>query len=102
MRRSPGRAGTIITLLGLLSYLIDQSLQTAFGFRAQEIGIFYAAGALLVGLGTLVLGTAVVLASRLPGWRRFAPLTVGLYYAFMILIPIVSFIGPPSNTLLAF
>lgn len=100
-----GMAGTIVTLLGLLSDLTGQVLQSIFGFATQEIGIFYAAGALLVGLGTLLLGIAVILARRLSGWRRFAPLSVGFYYAAMIPFQIVFFIGPngaPSSTLLAF
>jgi hypothetical protein len=100
-----GLAGTTITMVGLISYLTGQLLQTAFGFATQEIGIFYAAGALLVGLGTLLLGIAVTLARRLAGWRRFAPLFVGLYYAAMIPVQVVFFIRPdgaPSNTLLAF
>ena len=100
-----GLAGTTITVLGLISYLIGQLLQTAFGFATQEIGIFYAAGALLVGLGTLSLGIAAILARRLSGWRRYAPLSVGVYYALMIPVQVVFFIGPngaPSSTLLSF
>lgn len=100
-----GRVSAIVTLLGLVSYLTGQALQTALGLATSEIGIFYAAGALLVGLGMLLLGITVLLARRLAGWRRFAPLSVGLYYAAMIPVQIVLFIGPngtPSSTLLAF
>jgi hypothetical protein len=52
-----------------------------------------------------LLGIAVILARRLSGWRRYAPLSVGVYYALMIPVQIVFFIGPngaPSSTLLAF
>jgi len=104
-RLKPGLAGITITIIGLISYLTGQLLQTAFGFVTQEIGIFYAAGALLVGLGTLLLGIAAILARRLSGWRRYAPLSVGVYYALMIPVQVVFFIGPngaPSSTLLAF
>ena len=73
-----GRVSAIVTLLGLVSYLTGQALQTALGLATSEIGIFYAAGALLVGLGMLLLGITVLLARRLAGWRRFAPLSVGL------------------------
>jgi hypothetical protein len=100
-----GLIGNVVTLVGLLSYLIGQTLQTVFGYAVQEIGIFYAAGALLVGIGTLVLGISTIRARRLSGWRRFAPLSVGAYYALMIPVQVVFFIGPdgaPSNTLLAF
>jgi hypothetical protein len=67
-----GRVSAIVTLLGLVSYLTGQALQTALGLATSEIGIFYAAGALLVGLGMLLLGITVLLARRLAGWRRFA------------------------------
>jgi hypothetical protein len=104
-RLKMGLAGTAVTVVGLISDLTGQLLQTAFGYATQEIGIFYAAGALLVGLGTLLLGIAAILARRLSGWRRYAPLGVGAYYALMIPVQVVFFIGPngaPSNTLLAF
>ena len=103
--RRMGLAGVIVTLLGLLSYLAGQLLQTVFGFATQEIGVLYAAGALLVGLGMLLLGVVTLLERRLKGWRRFSPLLVGLYYAAMIPVQIVFFIGPggaPSSVLLAF
>lgn len=104
-RRRTGRVGVVGALLGLCSYLTGSVLETMFGFATSEIGVFYAAGALLVGLGMLLLGVAVVLERRLTGWRRFAPLSVGVYYAGMIPFQIVFFIGPngtPSSTLLAF
>lgn len=72
-----GLVGAIVTLPGLLSYLAGRLLQTVLGFATQEIGILYAAGALLVGL----------------------------YFAAMILVQIVFFFGPggaPSSLLLAF
>lgn len=100
-----GRIGAVVALLGLLSYLAGQLLQTVLGLATEEIGIFYAAGALLVGLGMLALGIAALVARRLTGWLRFAPLTVGLYYAAMIPVQVLFFIGPnstPSATLLAF
>ena len=62
-----GLIGNVVTLVGLLSYLIGQTLQTVFGYAVQEIGIFYAAGALLVGIGTLVLGISTIRARRLSG-----------------------------------
>jgi hypothetical protein len=100
-----GRIGAIVALLGLFSYLVGHTIESVFGLAAEEIGIFYAAGALLVGLGMLPLGIAAILARRLPGWRRFTPFSVGLYYAAMIPVQVVFFIGPdgaPSMALLAF
>jgi hypothetical protein len=96
-----GLIGAVISLLGLVSYFIGV-LYT--GLVDPEMGIFYAIGALLSGVGMLPLGIAVIAARRLRGWRRLAPLLVGVYYALMIPIQIVFFIGPrgaPSPTLLA-
>lgn len=96
-----GRIGAGIVLLGLLSYFIGQLYTSLID---PVMGIFYALGALLSGIGMLPLGIAVALARGLPGWRRFAPLLVGLYYLVMIPIQIVFFIGPngePSSLLLA-
>jgi uncharacterized membrane protein len=53
----------------------------------------------------LTLGAATSMARRLPGWRRIAPVMVGIYYACMIPIQIIFFIipqGAPSVTILAF
>ena len=100
MRRL-GRAGVIITLIGLLVYLIG-----VFANRLNpELGILYALGALLSGLGMLLAGVAVLVARQWSGWQRFAPFLVGLYYVIMLPIQVVFFIGPigaPSMTLLGF
>jgi len=101
-RRRMGLIGAIITLLGLLSYLIGVVYIRVVD---PEMGIFYALGALLSGVGMLLLGIATLIARRLPSWQRFAPLIVGLYYILMIPIQIMLFIGPsgqPSATLLGF
>ena len=95
-----GLIGAIITLLGLCSYLVGQLYTTLLD---PDMGIFYALGALLSGVGMLPLGIAALLARRLHGWRRFAPLLVGVYYVLMIPIQIMFFIGPngePSALLL--
>lgn len=97
--RRLGGVGAIITLLGLLVYLIG-----VFANRLNpELGFLYALGALFSGLGMLLAGIAVMVARQWPGWRRFAPLLVGLYYVLMIPIQVIFFIGPtgePSHLLL--
>jgi hypothetical protein len=53
----------------------------------------------------ITLGIAVFVARRLTGWRRMAPLFVGVYYVAMIPFQIVFFIipnGEPSPILLEF
>ncbi|MEZ4730022.1 MAG: hypothetical protein R3E79_23070 [Caldilineaceae bacterium] len=83
--RHLGGVGVSITLFGLLVYLVG-----VFAIRLKpELGFLYALGALFSGIGMLLTGIAVMVARQLPGWRRFAPLLVGLYYLIMIPIQIV-------------
>jgi hypothetical protein len=97
-----GRIGAGVALLGLLSYLGGVVYTTLVD---PSMGLFYALGALLSGVGMLIMGVAVILARRLGGWRRLTPALVGLYYLLMIPIQVVFFIGPtgqPSELLLGF
>jgi hypothetical protein len=100
-----GLTGACLTLLGQCSYIAGASYtlvtdeETGFVFGSRALG------ALLVGVGMLTLGAATSVARRLPGWRRIAPVMVGIYYACMIPIQIIFFIipqGAPSVTILAF
>jgi len=98
--RRVGFIGTTISLLGVCSYLAATLSKYVAGY---EVEFFYPIGALLVGIGMLTLGIAVLVARKLPGWRRMAPLIVGLYYVAMIPFQIVFFIipnGEPSPILL--
>lgn len=95
-----GLIGTSITLVGICSYLAATLSKYIVGY---EVELFYPVGALLVGVGMLILGIAVSLARRLPRWHRMAPLIVGLYYVAIIPFQIVFFIipnGEPSPILL--
>ncbi len=99
MRRT-GIVGASITLLGILAYL---AAALSPYFAGEEVEIFYPAGALLAGIGMVTLGIAAFAGRWLPGWRRAAPLCVGLYYVGMIPFQIVFFIipdGEPSPILL--
>lgn len=99
-KRRVGLIGTSIALLGICSYLAATLSKYIIGY---EVEFFYPIGALLIGIGMLILGITVSRARRLPGWRRMAPLFVGLYYVLMIPFQIVFFIipvGQPSPILL--
>jgi hypothetical protein len=98
--RRVGLIGTLITLVGICSYLAAILSNYVVG---HEVEFFYPVGALLLGVGMLTLGIAVFVARWLKGWRRMAPLLVGLYYVVMIPFQIVFFIipnGQPSQILL--
>ncbi|MBW8347842.1 hypothetical protein K0H71_00085 [Bacillus sp. IITD106] len=97
-----GHIGTSITLLGICSYLAAALSKYIVGY---EVEFFYPVGALLLGVGMLMLGIAVFVARRLTGWHRMAPLFVGVYYVAMIPFQIIFFIipnGEPSPILLGF
>lgn len=98
--RRIGLIGTSITLLGTCSYLAAILSKYFVGYEVQ---FFYPVGALLLGVGMLTLGIAVLVGRWMKGWRRIAPLMVGLYYVVMIPCQIVFFIipnGEPSPILL--
>jgi hypothetical protein len=81
----------LIPVFGSLSYLGGiVSL-----FIGNPIIIFFPLGALLIGLGMLIVGIQVVRAGELKEWKRFTPLIVGLY-PFVIMFPIVIITGSPS------
>lgn len=92
--RRVGLIGTAITLLGICSYLAATLSKYIVGY---EVEFFYPVGALLVGVGMLMLGIAVFVAKRLTGWHRVAPLFVGVYYVAMIPFQIIFFIIPNGN-----
>lgn len=98
--RRVGIIGATISLVGVCSYLAATLSKYVVGY---EVEFFYPIGALLVGIGMLMLGIAVFVSRLLKGWRRIAPLLVGLYYVAMIPFQVVFFIipdGQPSPILL--
>lgn len=98
-----GAVGMAIALLGQLAYIVGAGYIATH--PADEFTQpFTPLGAVLVGLGMLLLGLAAARARRLAGWRAFAPLLVGAFYWLMIPVQVVAFIGPtgqPSYKLLA-
>ncbi len=92
----------MITLLAQCSYIMGALGSIAIGQQDSELVLATrAGGALLVGLGMVLLGTATAAAGQLVGWRRWAPLLVALYYAVMIPIQVVFFISRGQNPSIA-
>lgn len=91
-----GNISAVTTLMGMLLYLAGYTLETVFGIPVGELEMYYAAGSMLVGLGMLSLGAAAIVARRMAGWRRFAPLSVGLYHVCMVPLQIV-FLDSPNG-----
>jgi hypothetical protein len=90
--RAVATAGTGITLLGVAAWLvafvtllIDPA--TAFSQKLTP------GGSLMMAVGMLVLGVAVVRSRRLTGWRAWAPLAVGLYFPLQLIAQLSFFLG---------
>ena len=81
----------LIPVLGSLSYLAG----VISFFTGKPIIILFPTGALLIGLGMLIIGIQVIISGKLRQWKRFMPLLVGIY-PFIIMFPIVIITGSPS------
>lgn len=80
-----------IPAVGALSYMAG----VVSTFTASPIILLFPLGALLSGLGMLIVGIQVARAGTLREWKRFTPFFVGLY-PFLIMFPIVIITGNPS------
>jgi hypothetical protein len=85
-----GRVGAMLALLGGLLFLgghavcltfPDALVSDAAGVTAASL---FAVGSVLIALGFLVAGTAVLRGGMWSGWRRLTPLAVGAWMAVMI------------------
>jgi len=91
-RRVLAVAGTGLILLGVAAWI------TAFKILfADPVGAFSQrltpAGSVLMALGMLLFGLAVLTSRRLSGWRALAPLIVGIYFPAQLTIQLTFFLG---------
>jgi hypothetical protein len=92
-----GRIGLGIALLGRASFLIGEVVSFATG---TEDGTFVPLGALLTGVGMVLVGIAVLRARRWDGWQRFLPMLAGVY-PFVAMFPLFAVMGEPPVILIA-
>jgi hypothetical protein len=79
--RRLGRAGFGIAAAGRVVFIAAEAASIATGQTADTL---LPIAALLTAIGMIMAGAAIVRERRWPGWRRFAPLAMGLYpVAFM-------------------
>jgi hypothetical protein len=71
--------GLVLLILACISILITGSDESPL----------FPLGGLIIAVGSVLTGVAVVRTAVLPGWRHFAPLLVSLYYVFGMVIPII-------------
>jgi hypothetical protein len=87
-----GVAGSVITLLGLVSYITG----SLYIYRSPDRAfkqLFTPGGSFLLTLGMLLLGIAVLKARRLRGWRAATPLLVSLYFPLQFPLQALLFLG---------
>lgn len=103
-RRGLGVAGTGLVGLGATAWI------AAFVILFSDPGAAFTqrltpAGSVLMALGMLLLGIAVLTSGRLAGRRRIAPLVVGLYFPAQLVVQLSFFLdgrdaAPGPNGLL--
>lgn len=92
-----GRIGLGLAFLGRTSFLLGELRSFIQG---SDDGLFVPLGALVTGLGMLLVGIATVRARRWGGWHRIMPLLTGLY-PFVAMFPILAITGEPPAPMIA-
>jgi hypothetical protein len=82
-------AGVGLTLLGLVVVTVAEPISL---INMDTAVLFYSSATLLMMLGLILLGVAVLRAGRWAGWHRYTPLACGLFIP-LILIPALSLPG---------
>lgn len=80
-----------IALLGRVDFVAAEFHSLIIG----EESILLPIGAMVTAVGMTLVGIAVLRAGRWEGWRRFAPLLVGLY-PFVAMFPFILITDEPS------
>ena len=84
--------GIYIAGLGAIFYSLNYVLGYWLNFNTR---ILLPAGALFSGIGMLVVGIQTLRNSAWVGWKKFAPLLVGLH-PFLVMLPVLLITGHPS------
>lgn len=92
-----GRIGLGIALLGRIAFLLGEIHSFAQGGDDE---ILVPLGALLSGIGMVVVGIAVLRARRWDGWQRVLPLLTGIY-PFVAMFPVLAVTGTPPGLSIA-
>ena len=103
--RSGAASGSWPARLGFVSASIGWALSAVAQFVLQvDVAlaetVLFPTATVLIGLGMLVAGIAVVRANRWRGWRRITPLICGLY-PFVVIFPAFAATGGPNFLVLS-
>ncbi len=90
-------AGIAIAAVGATSYFLNYVLGYWLNMNTR---VLLPLGAMLSAIGWLIIGIQVILVRRWNGWRRIAPLLVGLY-PFAVMFPLLLITGHPSFVAIA-
>jgi hypothetical protein len=86
-------SGWWLTLLGLVVLTVAEGVSL---LNMNVAIVFYSVATLILILGPILLGIAVVRAGRWMGWHRFTPLITGLFM-MLVVLPALFLPGHVSN-----
>lgn len=93
-----GRWGLYLAIFGRILFLAGEVTLLALGYDDELVILPIAA--MSTAIGMLVAGIAAVRARRWDGWRRFAPLVMGIY-PFLLMFPILAVTGARPNLMVS-
>jgi hypothetical protein len=87
-----GRVGATVVIVGAAFWI------TAFILLFLDASAVFSqkltpGGSLLMGIGMILLGIATAASARLPGWRRWVPLSVGVYFPLQLVLQLAFFLN---------
>lgn len=94
-----GRWGLYLAIFGRILFVAAEATLLTMGYEDENVVILPIA-ALSTAIGMLVAGIAAVRARRWDGWRRFAPLVMGIY-PFLLMFPILAVTGTRPNLMVS-
>jgi hypothetical protein len=86
-----GRLGLGLAILGELMLAVAEVITVSATGASDTL---FAIAPNLVGLGLILAGVAVIRTGRWSGWRRYAPLVLGVY-VFVVMTPVIIVAGGP-------
>ncbi len=87
-----GRVGGTVVLAGAVFWI------TAFVLLFLDSSAAFSqkltpGGSMLMGTGMILLGIATAASARFPGWRRWVPLCVGVYFPLQLVVQLSFFLN---------
>ena len=86
------KVGLVVPALGITSYILHYLLLLLF---SQDVRVLMPLGAVLTGIGMVIVGFQTLISDVWCDWKKFTPLIVGLY-PFLVMFPALFITGQPN------